>query len=457
MESKSKKRKKRKAEKKKNLPIIDPEFIIDNQCWLPENVKEKHNLKTWSWFDIRSTHKKPETSKTHYEGETSEMRVKRIEIFPTSVQKIKLLEWMEVYRRLYNLTIANRSSFMKNGYMMAYITKMRPMIQKEFLPKKINLSNEIYKTLLPENERTEACIPKHCAWNAINDVKKAFVSAKANKDAGNIKSFRLRYKKASNPVRTMVIEPSAFSNVVNGFAKTALGVMKSSEPFGEVKHECRLAYSYKTDKFTLWKPVDKITIINHKKSDIIALDPGIRTFQNGYSPNGICYKFVTEKTTKKIKALFERIYNVVKRKGYKKFVARIRKKITNMVTDMHWKVANFLCKRFTTILVGNMSTTGIVKKDKSVLNATSKQFCIALSHYKFRERLISKAQEHAVTCKIVDESYTTQTCGGCGQRNLNVGAAKKFKCPIETCAFEMDRDYNAGRNIYLKALSKTLV
>ena len=112
MESKSKKRKKRKAEKKKNLPIINPEFIKKNQCWLPQNAKEKHKLKSYSWFDIRSTHNRPETPRTHWEGQTCELRMERIEIFPTPDQKKKLLEWMEVYRRLFNLTIANKSSFM---------------------------------------------------------------------------------------------------------------------------------------------------------------------------------------------------------------------------------------------------------------------------------------------------------------------------------------------------------
>jgi putative transposase len=100
-----------------------------------------------------------------------------------------------------------------------------------------------------------------------------------------------------------------------------------------------------------------------------------------------------------------------------------------------------------------MSTTAIVKKEGSVLNADSKTFCIQLSHYKFRERLLSKAAEHNVKCLIVDESYTTQTCGLCGTRNTNVGGDDIFKCVDDSCGFKYDRDYNAGRNIYLKALS----
>ena len=477
--SKSKKRKKRKIEKRKNLKIMNPEFIKANQCWLPEDIKDTFTRPTNSWFNITSNRKKkPIDKRLRYEPyiTTENLRVKRIEIFPTKDQKAKLLDWMETYRQLYNLTITHRSKFMKKGYMASYMSVMRPTIKNEILPNCKSLLERINRNELPSNIRRQSTIPAHSIWNAVNDVKKAFDSALANKQAGNIKSFRLRHKKASNPIRTFVIEPGTFSKTCNAFAVTSLGIMESSELFGEVEHECRLAYSSLTGKFVLWKPYTKITTVKEYKSDIIALDPGMRTFQNGYSPNGICYKFASTseiKTKKsntnkannkilkgdKIKYLLHKIEDVKKIPGrnYKKYLKRIRNKLTNMITDLHWKTASFLCKNFRTILIGNMSTTGIVKKEKSVLRAFDKKFCIQLSHYKFRERLLSKAKEHYVKCLVVDESYTTQTCGKCGTRNLKVGGNKKFNCIDEICSFKYDRDYNAGRNIYLKALSNGLI
>jgi IS605 OrfB family transposase len=469
--TKSKKRRKRKIEKKKNLPVIDPDFIRDNQCWIPTGLETNFVQKTDAWFDIKSTHKRqhPETKRKRHIYESDEMRAENIQLYPTPEQKVKLLSWMETYRKLYNLTITNRNRFINKGFMMSY-PKMRTIVQQEFLPNKVNLHNEIYITEDPTSTKSAFKkiykIPSHSIWNAINDVKKSFTTAKANKDAGNIKSFRLRHKKQSNPVRTFVIEPQDFSKKKNAFSMTKLGVMRSSKPFGIIKHDCRLSYSYITDKFILWKPYTKITTVNHFKSSLIALDPGMRTFQNGYSPDGTCYKIATKKTNDKIKTLLKRIQNVdttktsensERKHNHKKFTKRLRKKVTDMVTDMHWKTANYLCKNFATILVGNMSTTAIVKKNESVLNAANKTYCIALSHYKFRERLLSKAAEHGVECRIVDESYTTQTCGKCGYRNLNVGAAATFRCSDESCSFTLDRDYNAGRNIYLKALSRSII
>jgi putative transposase len=461
--SKSKKRRKRKAVKKKNLPIIDPEFIKANQCWIPKKYKNKYDRPTDSWFDNIATHEYKPSTKAYNEGETTTLRAERIDLFPTPEQKVKLLDWLETYRRLYNLTITHRSKFMNKGNMIGY-HKLRTIIQRGYLPNS-NLHKEIHKLYLPASDRLKNKVPAHCIWNAIHDVCKSFKTAKANKDAGNIKSFRLRHKKQSNPKRTLVIEPKSFSTVKNGFAITALGEMKSSKPFGYVNHECRLSYNSDTGKFVLWKPVDKVTAYNRVKRKIISLDPGLRTFQNGYSPGGICHKFGTEKTLTKIKVLFKKIDNVKKDKisrvgnkcNYKIYTKRIRRKITDMVADLHWKTANYLCKNFKTILVGNMSTTGIVKQNKSVLNAFQKRLIISLSHYEFRLKLTSKAEKYGTKCLIVDESFTTKTCGKCGQQNQKVGGAKIFKCPIESCGFVLDRDYNAGRNIYLKALSNRLI
>jgi hypothetical protein len=43
-----------------------------------------------------------------------------------------------------------------------------------------------------------------------------------------------------------------------------------------------------------------------------------------------------------------------------KFKKRINDKIRHKVEDLHWKTVNLLCERFDTILIGNMSTRGIV-------------------------------------------------------------------------------------------------
>jgi hypothetical protein len=58
-------------------------------------------------------------------------------------------------------------------------------------------------------------------------------------------------------------------------------------------------------------------------------------------------------------------------------------------------------------------------------------------------------------CKviIVNEAYTTKTCGMCGIINNNVGSKEIFKCVNSLCKYTMDRDIQAARNIYLRYLT----
>jgi putative transposase len=453
--TKTKKRKNRKIHKKKNLNIINKDFITKNQCWIPKyKKKELFYNKSDSWFDIKSTHEKPEINGKIEIGFVKNLRCKKVNLFPTLKQREILLEWMEIYRIMYNKTISNKTNFI-NGYNIKSYFDIRRYMKENILSddKKFLKTIEQWK------------IPAHTLYNAVNDVKKAFDSANGNRKAGNIKSFRLRHKKKSHHLKTLVLEPGAFSKVKNGFGIKILQEMISSEPLIDINHECRLSYNSRTGKFVLHVPYDKITKIYNRKNDVAIIDLGISTFANVYSPEGICYKFGTSETMNKIGKIINKINkvkkflpndNVKKSKTiqcYNKYLKRLRSKLTNMVSDLHWKTASFLCKRFNTILVGNLSTAGIVKKSGSVLNNFQKQKAIALSIYTFQQRIKSKAPEHKVLYKMVDESFSTQTCGFCGERDLNVGSSKVFKCPQKNCNFKMDRDYNGARNIYLKTMS----
>jgi transposase len=69
------------------------------------------------------------------------------------------------------------------------------------------------------------------------------------------------------------------------------------------------------------------------------------------------------------------------------------------------------------------------------------------SFYKFRERLEYKCSIYNKKLFLVDESYTSKTCGNCGILN-EVGSNELFTC--STCNIGMDRDVNGSRNIFIK-------
>ena len=52
----------------------------------------------------------------------------------------------------------------------------------------------------------------------------------------------------------------------------------------------------------------------------------------------------------------------------------------------------------------------------------------------------------------VSEHYTSKTCGRCAKVHWKLGDAKTFRCP--SCNFQLDRDWNGARNIFLMNLEK---
>ena len=94
-----------------------------------------------------------------------------------------------------------------------------------------------------------------------------------------------------------------------------------------------------------------------------------------------------------------------------------------------------------------MSTQGIIST-KNNLNKITKRVMSSLSHFTFSQRLQAKAEEYNVKFAYVDESYTSKTCGNCGNENNNLGSSKIFDCPH--CEYITGRDVNGARNIFIK-------
>ena len=79
-----------------------------------------------------------------------------------------------------------------------------------------------------------------------------------------------------------------------------------------------------------------------------------------------------------------------------------------------------------------------------------KRLMYSFKFFQFKTRLINKCNEHNVNLFVVDESYTSKTCGECGLLNNNLGTKKTFICSC--CNNEIDRDKNGARNILIKNL-----
>lgn len=193
----------------------------------------------------------------------------------------------------------------------------------------------------------------------------------------------------------------------------------------------------------------------NSNDEIVALDPGVRTFQTYFSQKecgtiGDEVNLHIRKLNKRIDKLEALKPNLKAKTRYniKRRCLLLRSKITNKVNDLHWKTASFLTQRYKVIFLPNFRVKQMCMKNNNKI--VNREMC-NLAHYKFKERLKYKASLN--NCKVIDccESYTSKTCTLCGVLN-NVGSKKIYKC--ENCNCHIDRDLNGARNIFIRCLTK---
>lgn len=387
---------------------------------IPINARElypikdpaKEQIRTDSWFDFIGEEHIFDSRPT----DKTVIRCSKVIVKPNITQRKLLNKWFFLYRYVYNQCVL----WIRKNKLESFYSLRKKV--------KDNLNNETKQLI------TSSSVPINTIDNAINDVVKAYKSAIALCKKTK-KRFNIRYKK-ENANQTIVLEAGAFSKKKNMFSRK-VGVINTSQSIIGIKNNCRL--TMKNGKFILFVP--KMTTVNKYEREIecCSLDPGLRTFQTIYCADGSNYS-IGNNVSDKLKPLFEKLDNG-KTSKYKK---RIRDKISNIVDDLHWKTANILCKISDKILIGNMSTIGVLQGN---LTSTTKRILQAVSHYTFRQRLKSKCEEYGVIFQEVDESYTSKTCGNCGEINQSLGSSKKFNCK---CGFSIDRDVNGARNIMIK-------
>jgi putative transposase len=142
-----------------------------------------------------------------------------------------------------------------------------------------------------------------------------------------------------------------------------------------------------------------------------------------------------------------------KRYRLKRVAHRLRLRIRNLVDDLHKRLAKWLCTSYRSILLPEFRTSQMVKRGRRKIRSQTARAMCTWAHYRFRERLLNKSRLYD-WCQVivVNEAYTTKTCGGCGWIHRSIGGSKTFKC--NQCHIVLDRDANGARNILLRYLTE---
>jgi IS605 OrfB family transposase len=295
-------------------------------------------------------------------------------------------------------------------------------------------------------------LPLVFGHEAVKECCKAFKIAFANLRKRNITHFKIRYKRTTS--KTIVVQGNCFSKRKNGFCIRKLGEMRSSTPIVGSK-ESKL--TVEGGRTYLYVPVQTPTfeVVGSRKE--CALDPGVRTFQTMYCTRGT--KEYGKRVSDKIAKVHKKLKTLDSRKGtsnsrdrvrwYEKARNKVYATLKSSIKQLHWSTALHLVKQFDTIYIGSFCTNSkrcVSRKGK--LAKVTRFATNALSHFTFLQRLRYKAEQYGKKVVVVDESYTSKTCGRCFELN-DVGSSKIYNC--SNCNLTIDRDVNGARNIMLRA------
>ena len=327
---------------------------------------------------------------------------------------------------------------------------------------------------LEPNELWQEEVPYDTRQLAIYEAVKAYKTSVASN-----KSFQLHYKKR-NCRQSFWIDGSAIKNK-NGSIHIFVTRLKDSklqlddkDILNNNKFADTRIINDRGTWYLLYTHNRTIEKFDEPKHNVISLDPGTRTFQTGYSPDGLTIKF-GENQIEQIKKLHKRIdnlksvrtkiihgYNFKKmsnksepvrigqcKRNLKSKQARLEKKVYDVTSNLHNQVSAYLSDNFEHILLPEFGTSEMVKRNK--LQPCTKRMMNSLSFYRFKEKLKEQCNRKNRQLHIVSEAFTTKTCGNCGELN-DIKSEKIYKCP--SCKYELDRDIHGSRNILIRFLSK---
>ncbi len=271
-------------------------------------------------------------------------------------------------------------------------------------------------------------------------------SRKEQQDLAKLQEILLEQTEKKRTKKRIEINPNSKNPLLSGQSVSTKQVVL----LWEYPNRWFLCFPYE-------KPKEDLRMHNQR---IIALDPGVRTFQTGFSNKGDYEEFGKDDykrfptILRKCDALQSvikseiKIMKARKRKRLKIAAQKRRDKLHHIVTDVHWKLAKHLTTNYDVVMIPKFGVSKMVQKEGRRIGRESVRNLLAWRHFQFRQRLIYKAEENGCIIHEVTEEWTTKCCGVCGRNNHKIGSSKVFNC--ESCGHTADRDRNAARNIFMK-------
>lgn len=363
------------------------------------------------------------------------VKSRKIRIYPTKEQKQLFNQWFGISRLCYNKAVDkynNRPKDCKDSWI------------------------DIAKQILSENcEDYVKSVPYQIKKIAVKDCFTSWLSnCRKTKRSGT--PFKLSFRSRKNPLQSCYIPKSAVKS--DGIYYTIAGKLRYSERewLEQTIHDCRLIKEY--DRWYIVIPVVMRTIAyTENQGDVVAIDPGIRSFLTYFSSDGQFGQF-GNRSFQKILNLQLRIDKLISKKTLSsdkkervrlyRAIGKARHRLIDMVDEMHWKCINYFTKTFKVIIFPPFNVSNMVKKGKRKLRKSVIRSMQSFRFYEFKERLKQKCNERGIVFAEQNESFTSKTNSFNGEIIKKLGSREWFKYDN----IMVNRDINAARNILIRAM-----
>ena len=387
-------------------------------------VESKEKESTKKTIRARKKKKDPSNSSTKYR------------LYMNKQVQHELKKWFGCVRKTYNWALQN-------------IKDRNVPINRVWLRNRyVNACN------IPKDFKYLLDTPKHVREGAIDELVDAYtlnfkkgtpfdIHFRSKKDIQSIVIPREAIK--SYEANLLKLYPTMLSDKIRLYSKTPL----------KFDYDCRMIQD-RLGRFYLCVPRHVSACDNQAGNSIVALDPGVRTFITAFGIKQSETRILKfgDKDITRVYRLCKHLDNLIskkaktKKKSMTKAAHRLRERIKNLVKDVHWKTASYLCNNFKHIIIPPFKVSQMVLRGKRQIGRKTVRGMLSWSHYAFRERLLYKASLTGCEVHVLGEEYTTKVCTHCGFYNPNIKGNKKIVCPC--CGVKIDRDVAGARNILLK-------
>lgn len=362
------------------------------------------------------------------------LRSKKIRIYPTAQQKNLFAKWFGVSRKVFNDTI----SYLKE-----------PETKANFMA--------IKKWLLPSLPEYTKEVPRAIRDGAVADACAAVKAAKRKfKQTSQFQDVKFRSRR--EPLQTLFIRNDMIRK--GTVYPTFLGKLFFSESLPENPRDSRIIRE--NGRWFMCVPHEVVLSRSAKTKPYFAagIDPGVRTFLSFYTDGAVGsmadYSFsriarlcshLDDLMSRLDSSRKENRVNVAQRRRMRKAADRMRWKIKDLIKEVHFKCAKFLCDNFDVLFLPVFESSRMASKTKRKLRKKSVRAMLTWSHYGFRQRLLWMAKKYGTTVIDTCEAYTSKTVNWTGEINHKLGGAKVVK---SSDGQRMLRDHNGALGIYLK-------